>query len=310
MTKSRLHGGRVGRNLFAALCATSLLSACAEGTISHKGVEGQFPVVQGPVVTDNSTPFSTALQCIADQIKLTGQRPVAVTVGAVRDHTGKFTESDGGNAITQGGSLMTISALGKMGDAIVLRERFDTQVADIELKHLEARRLGDGQRHQVTDETGSKTVPWIPYPGGSILKSEVYIVGGITELNYNIFSGGAGVEISGIGGGARTFVANVAVDLRVVNSSNLNVIKVVSLQKQVVGYEVRAGVFNFFGSNLFDIESGLKSQEPLQLAVRSVIELGVIQMMSHLYGVDHTDCTAALAEEDVIASAPPRFYRS
>ena len=283
--------------------AATVVAGCV-GDIKHTFREGQLPVVKGPAVTDNSTPFSEGLVCVADKVKLKTNKRVAVTVGGIRDYTGKYSEAEGGSLVTQGGSLMVISALGKMGDAVVLRERFDTQVADIELAYTDNRRLGDGRRHQV----GEQDVPWLPYSGGSILKSDVYIVGGITELNFNINSGGAGVEVDGIGGGVRTFAANVGVDLRLVNSSNLNVLKVVSLQKQVIGYEVNAGIFSFFGTNLFDIQAGVKNQEPLQLAVRSVMELGTMELVAFMYGVDYTDCLRTDVEPDRIASTIPSFY--
>lgn len=299
--------GRTLSRIAGAAAAALSCAACA-GQISHNIDPGQLPTIQGPAITNNSTPFDTALQCVADQIKLKTDRRVAVTVGAIRDYTGKFSEAEGGNFVTQGGSLMVISALGKMGDAIVLRERFDTQVADVELKYIDARRLGDGRRHSLGGASGSSTVPYLPYTGGSILKSEVYIVGGITELNFNISSGGASAEIDGIGGGARTFAVSAAADLRLVNSSNLNVIKVVSLQKQVVGYEVQAGIFNFFGTNLVDIQAGVRAQEPLQLAIRSILELGTMQLVGHMYGVNTDDCVQGLVEEENKAGDKERFY--
>lgn len=293
----------ITRCAFAAL----FLSACT-GQISHKLAEGQMPVIQGPAISDNATPFDAALRCVADKVRLKTSRRIAVTVGAVRDYTGKYLELEGGSLVTQGGSLMVISALGKMGDAINLRERFDTQVADVELGYLDKRRLGDGRRHSITEDGKQTSVPYLPYTGGSILESEVYIVGGITEVNFNVASGGAEAEIDGIGGGARTFAISVAADLRLVNSANLNVVKVVSLQKQVIGYEVRAGVFNFFGTNLFDINAGAEMQEPLQLAIRSILELGTLQLVGHMYQVDYNECLPGSVERENEAGEAVRFY--
>ena len=105
---------RRGRVAGLILAGAALVSGCA-ADIAHRTAPGQFPVVEGPPVTSNPTPFSEALRCVSDKIKLKTDRRVAVTVGAVRDYTGKFAELEGGNAITQGGSLMAISALGKMG---------------------------------------------------------------------------------------------------------------------------------------------------------------------------------------------------
>ena len=130
----------------------------------------------------------------------------------------------------------------------------------------------------------------MPKSNGSVEKSQVYIVGGTTELNYNLSSGGVGVEIAGSGPRVRKFTISVAADLRLVNTTNLNMIKSVSLRKQVVGYEVKAGVFRFFSDNLYNIETGVKSQELLQLAVRTVLEMATLELVSKIYSIDYTDC--------------------
>ena len=44
------------------------------------------------------------------------------------------------------------------------------------------------------------------------------------------------------------------------------------------------GLFKFFGSNVIDISAGEGGLEPIQLAVRSMIERATVEMMSNLYG--------------------------
>jgi len=268
---------------------TLFATACVQMDSRVKN-QGEFAVVTGPGVADNKTPIDRTTACVRDLIKERKQRQIAFTVGNIKDYTGKFSESDGGTIITQGGSLMVISALGKLGDIIAVRERFDTQIAMAEFSFLDKRRLSDGRTHAIVSKGKKQRVSWMPDPGGAVLRSEVYIVGGITELNYNISSGGVKAEIHGIGPRVRTFAINVAVDLRLVNTRNLNVLKTVSLQKQVVGYEISANIFSFFGSNLFDIELGMKAQEPLQLAIRSVLEMATMELVSHVYLVDYKSC--------------------
>src|SRR3546814_1058845 len=72
---------------------------------------------------------------------------------------------------------------------------------------------------------------------------------------------------------------NIGLDLRLVNSRTLEVVDFVSYQKQIVGHEVSAGVFDFLGGNLFEIGAGESAQEPIQLAVRSVIARAVRTML-------------------------------
>lgn len=249
--------------------------------------DDEVPVIAGSAPRRNETPMDPALVCLR-QAMLAGQARVAsVTVGDVKDYTGKYSQNEG-NAITQGGSLMIYSALGKLGNAIRLHERFDTRIAELELAYADRRQLGDGQLHAV--EAGKPPVPWVPYFGGSILRSDYYIVGGITEVNYNIASRGGELNLSSVGGRQRTFTMNVGVDLRIIDTRSLQVLKTVSLQKQITGEEVGVGVFRFFGRELLDLNVGGKSQEPLQLGVRTTIEHGVVELMAAVTGVQPQPC--------------------
>jgi curli production assembly/transport component CsgG/holdfast attachment protein HfaB len=77
---------------------------------------------------------------------------------------------------------------------------------------------------------------------------------------------------------------NVGLDLRLVETRTLEVVDVVSYQKQIVGREVSAGVFAFMNNNVFDVSAGEGGLEPVQLAVRSTVERAVLEMMANLYG--------------------------
>jgi curli production assembly/transport component CsgG/holdfast attachment protein HfaB len=120
---------------------------------------------------------------------------------------------------------------------------------------------------------------------GSIRGSDFVVVGALTELNYNIMSGGGRVAVSGIGAGGRSVVINVGLDLRVVNSRTFDVAYVTSLQKQIYGFEVDANVFRFFGTQLVEFDAGMIRNEPLQLGVRSVVEMGIYQIMTDFLGL-------------------------
>jgi holdfast attachment protein HfaB len=50
---------------------------------------------------------------------------------------------------------------------------------------------------------------------------------------------------------ARMFVMNIAMDLRLVNTRTLEVVDVISYQKQIVGREVGLGLFDFLNGNVF-----------------------------------------------------------
>ncbi len=284
----------------ALACAILSLGGCA--SVSTKQIApDEAPVMTGSAPRRNFTPNEAAFACMAKSIQQKNKPPVGVAVGDVKDYTGRYSSTEG-SAITQGGSLMVYSALGKLGGAVLIQERFDTRIAELELAYTDKRQLGDGRTHSV--EQGKPNVPWIPYFGGSIIKSNYYIVGGITELNYNIASSGFEVGVGGVGGKRRIYTMNVGVDLRIVDTRSLLVHKTISLQKQLIGQEIGAGVYRFFGNDLVDINVGSKSQEPLQLGVRTTIEQGVMELLAAVTEVDAAECLAP-PEPAAASSAAP-----
>jgi len=290
MSRKTTHLKRLANVSAIAFVAFSV-SGCA---VLHPGLDtqrlapGEVPTPIGPPVRDNRSPMEAALACFGDQLVAKGGPTRVIAVGDVKDYTGKYSINEG-NAITQGGALMVYSALGKIGGPITIAERFDPTIAERELGYTDRRQLGDGDVHEVN----GNRVPWLPYFGGTITKSDYYIVGGITEVNYNIRSGGAEVAVNNIGPKARVFTESVAVDLRIIDSKSLVVIKTVSLTKQFSGYEIGASVFRFFGNTLFDINVGAKGQEPLQLGIRTALEEATMRLVA---AVDHVDPSICMAQ--------------
>lgn len=271
--------------LTLAVGVSGCSTAMGPGMDTQRLGRGEVPTPIGTPVRDNRTPMEAALACFGDQlVAKSGPRRV-IAVGDVKDYTGKYSISEG-NAITQGGSLMVYSALGKIGGTVAIAERFDPVIAERELGYTDRRQLGDGRVYEVN---GSK-VPWVPYYGGSITKSDYYIVGGITELNYNIRSSGGEVTVNNMGPKARVYTQSVAVDLRIVDSRSLEVVKTISLTKQFTGYEVGANVFRFFGTDLFDINIGAKGQEPLQLGIRTALEEATMRLIGAVSKLDVSAC--------------------
>jgi curli biogenesis system outer membrane secretion channel CsgG len=274
----------------ARLAGLLLLSTALAGCIRVSGerlAPGEQPVLTGPAVRDNRTPMDPAFACFRAQLAASGARAAVIAVGDVRDFTGKYSVNEG-TAVTQGGPLMVTSALGKLLGPITIAERFDPTIAERELGYVDRRQLGDGQRHAVAGSPSP--VAWLPYYGGTIAASDYYIVGGITELNYNIRSGGAELRVGQIGPKARSFTQSVAVDLRIVDTRSLLVVQSISLTKQLTGYEVGFNTFRFFGSSLFDINVGAKALEPLQLGIRTTLEEATIRLVAAVTRQDVQPC--------------------
>lgn len=272
----------------AALAATTALGGCISTSGGNDGLYTS-PIGNAPV-TSNPTAYTPALQCLSAYARSHNLAAPRVAVGRIIDYTGAVTE-DGGRRITQGGSLMAMSAFSTSGARLV--ERFDTSVSELELRYSNSRLIGEGNR---------AAGPIRSITAGQIPGSDYYFVGGITELNYNIRSTGADLFAGGTNSRddrgsltGRLYVMNIGLDFRLVDTRSLEVVQVVSYQKQIIGREVRAGVFSFFNDNLLDLSVGERALEPVQLAVRAGVERATVEVMSRLYGVGPDVCAEELA---------------
>lgn len=281
----------------AALASALALTGCIS-PVAGPGGNYTSPIGGSPV-TANPTPYSKGLVCMGHFARQSQVRAPRIAVGRILDYTGK-ADIEGGRRVTQGGSLMAMSALAKAGAVLV--ERFDTSVAELDLKY---------KNNKLVGENGN----FAKIHAGSIPGSDFYLVGGITELNYNIRSVGGeafggdldATDAKGTLGG-KMFVINVGLDLRLVKTDTLEVFDVISYQKQIIGRELSLGIFDFANGNVFDVGVGGRAQEPIQLAVRSVIERASLEMMANLYGAPNAD-VCALTEGAVSTNSITGDYR-
>lgn len=272
-----------------SLKALALVSAAAIGLTgcvnTNPGPKGLYatPVMRAPV-TPNPTPYSAALVCLGQYARQYGVASPRIAIGRIEDKTGKAEPDGSGRKITLGGTEMAISAFAKAGANLV--ERYDSSVSEMELKYA--------NNKLITDAPGgpAESGDYRKIFAGQVPGSNFYLTGAITEYNFNIRSTGgdiaAGdVEATGMKGriGTRSAVMNVALDVRLVDTVTLQVVDVVSYQKQIIGYEVGIGLFDFLGGNVYDLSAGEGGLEPVQLAVRSMIERSAVEMMANLYGM-------------------------
>ncbi len=238
-------------------------------------------VVRGgrPHATGNATPYTAALTCLAERNRNLGLNTPRMAVGRIGDLTGRV-DFDTGARVSQGASLFAITALARAGAPVV--ERLDNTVSQIELDYA--------QRHLLSDTpelAGQSAENFRPIFAGQVAGSEYFIVGGITELNYNIQSSGINAQIgeAAVTGlraraGASDYVMNVAVDLRMVDSRSQIVVDTVSFQKQLVGREMNLGLTGGSDDVGGVLSGGVQAVEPLQAAVRTLVERGIYELLA------------------------------
>lgn len=270
-------GAKPIRHFFSFGLLALTVTAC--GGTPYGGIESKGPGVSPAYsfpVTTNNTPYS---RCLAELSKLPGNHLPVLAVGEIADKTGQINYDENGHVLTQGVSEMVMSAFYKTGKTNLV-ERYDLRIPLAEVK-MARERLSTGQAQQYR-----------------IHPADFLVVGALTEVNYNIVSDGAGLWIAGIGGGGRTVVMNVGLDLRVVDTRNFAVRHVSSLQKQIYGFEVEANIFRFFGTQLVELDTGRIQNEPIQLGVRSVVEMASYQVMTKFFGLPEVS-GCSLVDDDM-----------
>jgi curli biogenesis system outer membrane secretion channel CsgG len=294
MTRARRH---FSKPLSLTLAAMSL-AACVSTTPDSTGHYAE-PIGGAPVIS-NETPYSRGLSCIASYNA--GYLAPRIAVGQIADYTGKEEADGSGRKITQGAALMAISALKKAGVRLV--ERFDTSVAELELRYANNKLIGDEE-----DTDYGRIL------AGSIPGSDYYLVGGITELNFNIRSQGGSIDGGGLSStatrgflSANAYVMNVGLDLRLVDTNTLEVVDVISYQKQIVARQIEAGIFDVLGTTIVTAGAGDSALEPIQLAVRAVIERAVLEMISRLYDVGPEVCRGNASGDPLADSYDPAAH--
>jgi curli biogenesis system outer membrane secretion channel CsgG len=306
MAKSRTPGGRRQQAGIAAIAIGLMLGGCA--STSADKVTGLYaqPVGDAPATT-NPTQYSSALACLASTAASSGQTAPRVAVGAIADLTGKRDITTGAK-VSQGAALFAISALGKAGLRLV--ERADRGISDTELAYAQNHTLSDSP-----EKAGSDPENYRPIYAGQIAGSDVYIVGGLTELNYNIRSSGVDarggdVGTTGLKGSltGSTYVINIAIDMRMVDSRSQEIIDITSYQKQIIGREIKPGVFDFLNGNVIDISGGKSELEPMQLAARTLVERSIFDFASTLLKARPSDCLNEAA--DGAKSSPANRVKS
>jgi len=242
---------------------------------SHEFVSGSAPET-------NVSPLDAGFSCFNRYLASVRSHPV-FSVGRILDQTGKFSNeaSVGGFEVTQGLTNEIYSAYGKFTPDFNVVERTDTEIPNFDIGVWKQQLLGDpNEAGQVDPKTGQVIGRGLrQYRGGQILADDYYITGAITEVNYDIGSGGLEVGVQNIGAGKRVYSMSVAMDLRIVDARSLRVVKAVSERKVLHGYETKAGVFNFLGQTLINLNAGTKAQEPLELGVRATAEDAVLRLV-------------------------------
>ncbi len=227
-------------------------------------------------------------------------RPLSVAVYGFRDLTGQRKPSANlaslSTAVTQGGETFLISALQNVGQG-----KWFEVVERVGIDNLTKERLIIRQMREAYE--GKDARPLSP-----MLFAGVILEGGIVGFDSTVNAGGTGARIFGIGSQAQWSQDTVTVSLRAVSVNTGKVLATVTVQKTILSTSDGLTAFRFFdaGTKSFEGETGVTVNEPGTYAVKSAIEMAVVELIKEGERKGHWDFKKEGVKDELVQSKTPK----
>lgn len=193
---------------------------------------------------------------------------IVVGVYKFRDQTGQYKATETGStfstAVTQGATSILIKALeDSKWFTVIERENLGNL--------LNERNIIRSTRQEYLKNLSPTETQLTP-----LLYAGVLIEGGIVSFDSNIITGGFGARYFGAGSSTRYRQDRVSIYLRLISTSNGEILKTVYISKTILSQAIDASLFRYVNfKRLLEVETGFTKNEPMHLAVTEAIEKGV-----------------------------------
>ena len=220
-------------------------------TVTKSMMQKEFDSIAPPI---SNKSVSVAVYSFKD---LTGQRRPQANVASLS------------TAVTQGADAFLIKALQDVGGG-----RWFEVVERVGIDNLTKERLIIKQMREAYEGVGAKPLMPMQFAG-------MIIEGGIVGYDTSTNSGGAGMRILGIGEQTQWTQDVVTISLRAVSVNTGKILISVTVQKTILSSADSATALKFYdmGTKAFEAETGLTINEPGTYAVKSAIEMAVVEMI-------------------------------
>lgn len=249
--------------LLSSLSATVFLISCSSAF---------QPIGSSKANTDYHSGMSDLLRSLPPP-----EKPIVVAVYKFRDQTGQYKGSDTlmqySTAVTQGATSMLTRALMEAGNGkwftVVEREGLTDLMNERKIIQ-QTREMYAGSK-----KNDSQT-PSLP----PLIYAPILLEGGIISYESNLLTGGLGGYYFGVGGSSEFRRDTVTTMLRAVSVKNGSILTQVDAKKTILSLELDSGLFRYIAfKRLLQMESGISSNEPPQMAVMESIEACVYAMI-------------------------------
>jgi curli production assembly/transport component CsgG len=244
------------------IAIASILSGCAVSQNNRMGtspkpvnmpvmMQKEFDAVKPPT---NMQPITVALYSFTDK---TGQRRPQQNIASLS------------TAVTQGAETFLIKALSDVGQG-----KWFKVVERVGIDGLTRERQLIRQMREAYEGANAKPLPPMTFAG-------LLIEGGIVGYDSSTKSGGMAARWLGIGPQTQYSEDIVTVSLRIISVSTGEVLATVTVQKTIVSAADSIAAMKFFdvGTKSFEFETGMTVNEPGTFAVKSTIEMAVLELI-------------------------------
>jgi len=237
------------------------------------------PIPSGKATLDYHSGMTDLLRALPPP-----SEPIVVAVYKFRDQTGQYKSSENlvqySTAVTQGGTNMLIRALMEAGNGkwfkVLEREGLTDLMNERKIITQTRQMYSETSTDNPDAEDKSKTKPSLP----PLLYAPILLEGGITAYETNLLTGGLGAHYFGAGGSTEFRRDTVTSMLRAVSVKNGEVLNHVDSRKTIFSVQLDSGLFRYVAfKRLLEIEAGVTSNEPPQMAVMESIEACVYGMI-------------------------------
>ena len=285
------------RNL--ALCSVVLVAGCASVNSARECADISRDYINEYGIESNDCPRGPRIErpTLRDLINLPMPRQKAVvSVYSFLDLTGQRATADNmalfSTAVTQGADSFLIDALLAAGGGkwFLVAERGDLDALTRE------RQLIISTRNSYDGEGANQLEP--------LLFSGLIMSGGIIGYDTNLSSGGIGARYLGIGLNTQYRADEVTISLRTILVQTgqilLNVVTSKSIYSAATGFDTFRATSN--GTEFFELEAGVSSNETQTYAVRSAIEAAVYETIRRGMELELWDYTSQEEVSDADAN--------
>ena len=229
------------------------------------------------------------------------KNPIVVAIYKFRDQTGQYKSHDTitqySTAVTQGGTSMLLRALLEAGNGKWFTVLEREGLTDL----MNERKIINQTREAYLPEKNRVQNKAFNLP--PMLYAPVLLQGGIIAYETNLLTGGAGARYFGIGGSTEFRRDTVTTMLRAVAVQNGEVLTHVDSRKTILSMQLDSGLYRYVSyQRLLELEAGITSNEPPQMAVLESIEACVYAMIMEGLIKDNWSLADPAKEPSLIAT--------